>query len=89
MDTDLPEDWVRLGGSWVVRVLRPAGLWLRDKGWAKHVYRVWDRREVNGEYWEMFGWRIGRMVIPFSGPRRNRLKEMTTPQTLQLLQRWR
>lgn len=85
--TDTPERWIRLGNSTLVRVLRPLGFWLRDKGIAQHVHRVWDTRESNGQYWEMHAWALGALVIPFSAPRRNGLEEMTSKVVLEIWKR--
>lgn len=81
---DTPESWEQLGRSALVRLLWPIGVWLRDKGLARHVHRVWDTRKTNGQYWEMFAWAIGPVVVPFSEPRRNQIEEWTTPRVLEL-----
>jgi hypothetical protein len=83
-NNDTPENWMQLGKSALVRFLRPLGIWLRDKRLARHVHRIWDTRSTNGQYWEMYAWSIGPLVIPFSAPRRNQIEEWTTPRVLAL-----
>ena len=83
---DTPESWAQLGSSALVRLLWPIGIWLRDKGFARHVHRVWDTRSTNGQYWEMYAWAIGPVVVPFSAPYRNQIEEWTTPRVLKLWQ---
>ena len=74
--------WTWVGASHLAKKLRPLGLRLRDAGCARHVHKIWDMRKTNGQYWEMYGWGIGPIVIPFSVPRRNTIEEMTTPEVL-------
>lgn len=83
-DEDTPENWMQLGNSQLVQLLRPLGFWLRDRGLARQVHRIWDTRATNGQYWEMHGWAVGPFVVPFHAPRRNSLEEMTTPQVLEM-----
>lgn len=77
---DTPEDWMRLGGGWLARLLRPLGLWLCDRGYAKQVRRTWNY--TNGQFWEMHAWQVGPLVVPFSPLFRNKLEEITTPEIL-------
>jgi len=79
---DSPHDWERFANSWAVRLLRPLGLWLLNRRLVSHVHFEWDLREETGEFWELYGWRAGPIIIPFSGPRRNSVMEMTTPEVL-------
>lgn len=76
-----------LGDSLLVERLRPGALWLRDNGYTKQAHLIWDHRSTTGQYWELFGCRIGPVVWPFSAPRRNKIEEWTTPRVLALWQK--
>lgn len=74
--------WKLIGRLSIIKELRPLGLWLRDRGFARNAHLEWDTRKENGEFWEFHGWRIGPFVVPFGEPRRNRIMEWTTPQVI-------